>query len=708
MKTAPLLLSLLFAARMAVALELTAVCAPADGAQTFDNPGCGLAGGTWANLEPGMATNGVNLCKNNANCTKLWSMHKFSKGYVYKDYDYYTNHIERFVGGADIPLDQNALLSVSNSLLKCRRNGGTCIPRFAYTWDGWGGAEPDDFQTILTHIAQLSAVLSQFRDVVPAVECGIIGAYGEMHTSRYADSAHQNPIIDAWLSGLPADMALLVRSPPAWMRYLETTTPAFFGGGMASMDQTVRARMGFYNDGYLGTDYDYGTWGAGGGSESWSRGEGRTFLRGQAVPYGGEFAGVTTNAFDAGVHLLDPSRFNIVAEWYDTHLSYLRTIRASGMTVTKRLSETIFHPATWAFDGMPDLSEYDGVNLRKFCEDHMGYRYVVRGVSATGRKNGATLALAVENTGFGQLLFAESHEVLLVPSASGEGRALSGPRPRQSRALPSSSTDGDSAICCPATVSAPFASIRGGDTNVVSVSFNYPTPTAPGDYDVYLRVRAPLADETASSPPRRVIRFANDGCYDASLKANYLCTVSLSDWIDLAPDGLWFAYRDASDSAFGGSWSTGTTADGQFPKRDFGIDSRIPRGRAGTVEIDMDVEISSGILDAAPGIAGLIFLADDGGDTPVPYGYTRNGWTRLHGRDFTEGESITARISLDSGTVSYEADGVALLDAAGRRHLPAGGDTRATSTLSIVGGGETRDFTGRILDSRRPTVFVLR
>ena len=41
-----------------------------------------------------------------------------------------------FVGGVDRPLDANALLSVSNSLLKCRRNGGTCIPRFAYTWDG--------------------------------------------------------------------------------------------------------------------------------------------------------------------------------------------------------------------------------------------------------------------------------------------------------------------------------------------------------------------------------------------------------------------------------------------------------------------------------------------------------------------------------------------------------------------------------------------
>ena len=406
------ILPLLLAAS-AFGLEVSSVVRPEDGAQTFDNPGCGLAGGTWANLEPGMATNGVNLCKNNANCTKLWSMHKFSKGYVYKDYDYYTNHIERFVGGADIPLDANALLSVSNSLLKCRRNGGTCIPRFAYTWDGWGGAEPDDFQTILTHIAQLSAVLSQFRDVVPAVECGIIGAYGEMHTSRYTGREYQNRVVGAWLESLPNDMALLVRSPQVWMNYLGTTTSAFIGGGMDSMDQTLRSRMGFYNDGYLGTDYDYGTWGGGGGTTTWSRDEGRAFLKGQAVPYGGEFAGVSTSYFDENVHLLDPSRFNIVAEWYDTHLSYLRTIRAYNMTVVQKLTNTFFSSSAWAFEGMPGLSEYDGVDLRKFCEDHMGYRYVVRGVSFEGRTGGARLDVEIENTGFGQLLFDDLIEVVL-------------------------------------------------------------------------------------------------------------------------------------------------------------------------------------------------------------------------------------------------------------------------------------------------------
>ncbi|MBR0057032.1 MAG: DUF4874 domain-containing protein, partial [Kiritimatiellae bacterium] len=558
---APLALAALIA-QTAASLELVATVTPADGAETFANPGCGFAPGGWGDsLVPGGPTNGVNLCANTMNCSKMWSLHKFSKGYIYGDnYTTQTNHyahITNFVGGADIPLDENALLSISNSLLSCRRNGGTCIPRFAYTWDAWGGAEPDDFDMILTHIRQISAVLSQFRDIVPAIECGIIGAYGEMHTSRYTAPDYQNQIVAAWLNGLPPDMALLVRSPPVWMRYLGTTTPAFFSAGMDALDAPLRARMGFYNDGYLGTDWDYGTWGNGGGTYTWSRGEARRFLRDQAVPYGGENAGVTPDYFDANVHLLDTNRFNIVAEWYDTHLSYLRTIRATSMTVVQRLAQTKFSPLAWAFDGMPDLSEYDGADLRKFCEDHMGFRFVVRDVAAHGRAGGATLSLSIENTGFGQLLFDESLDLLLVPSS---------PIPDSPFLIPNASL---------AIPDSPLATIRGGETASLDISFDYPDDLPSGRYDIYLRASAPLADEPSPSPlPRRPIRFANAGCHDASLKANYLCTLELDDIADIPLANVWFAHRAATGATYGGSWTaTNEAAAGDWPTSAFAIDN---------------------------------------------------------------------------------------------------------------------------------------
>lgn len=503
-------------ATTAANVELSATVDTADGAETFANPGCGMAGGGWSALSPGMKTNGLDLCANVPNCTKLWYMNKFSKGYIYKNAGYYTNHVMRFVGGADIPLDENALLCVSNSLVKCRQNGGTCIPRFAYTWDQWGGVEPDDIEVLLTHIRQLSTVLSQFRDVVPAIECGIIGPWGEMHTSRYTRPEYQNRIVGAWMDGLPTNMAILARSSYVWTSFFGTTTSNFFNGGSEAIDQAVLSRIGFYNDGYLGTDWDYGTWG--GGNVIWSRKQGQEFLRGQAVPYGGEFAVINTNYFDKNVHLLNTNRFNIVREWYDTHLSYLRNIRCNDrkMGIPRRLSETPFDSAKWAFDGMPRLSEYDGIDLRKFCEDHMGYRYVVRGVRAAAQVEGSklkvesgdavvTLDLEIENTGFGQLLFDEEPEVLLVPNGVGVAEA----------------------VRVHAEMSAPLASIRGGAKERISLTFPCPADAKSGEVGVWLRIRVPVAGESPDSIPLRAIRFGNKGCWDQGIRANYLCTMKL-------------------------------------------------------------------------------------------------------------------------------------------------------------------------------------
>lgn len=669
-KNAAVLATVLLVAGAHAATLLRAV-SPVDGGETLGNPGCGFAGGGWSGLATNMAADGENLCGDRANCTKLWSLHKFSKGYVYGDtYAVQTNHyahITNFVGGADIPLTENALLSISNSLRKCRANGGTCIPRFAYTWDGWGGAEPDDFEMVVTHIRQLGAVVSQFRDVVPAVECGMIGAYGEMHTSSYTAPEYQNRVIGAWLECLPTNMALLARSPSPWMRYLGTTTAAFFGGGMDAMDQVARARMGFYNDGYLGTDWDYGTWGNGGGTYSWSRAEGRAFLKNQAVPYGGEFAGVTANYFDENVHLLDPSRFNIVAEWYDTHLSYLRTIRAYDMTVVQRLTNTFFSSSRWAFDGMPNLSEYDGADLRRFCEDHMGYRYVVRGVSFEGRPGWGRLEVEIENTGFGQLLFEDRPEVVL----SGAGGTAVAPL---HGATPS------------------LRGLRGGETATLSLDFDYPAALPSGEYDVLLRVRVPLSDERPSDTPRRVVRFANEGGYVAAQRANYLCTIALREVFDITAERPWFAWMEDSRTAVGGRWGEPGAADG-YLVRNFGIDSGIPQGMDGDIRIEVPVEALGEIPCPDDGRASFVFL-DDGHGSPLPYGYCAEGWKRLHGFESQGVGLAILGVRFCGREVTYSLDGCVLRDGTGRTALPVAGSPRDLSALSFIGAETGGSFIG--------------
>lgn len=471
-----------------------------DGLECWQNPGCGHAGGGWSTLEKDKY---VDVRLRSPNQTKLWSLQKFSKGYLYNNNPTHYEKAMHYCGGADIPLNAYALESISNAFESCRAAGGTVIPRFAYTWDGFGGCEPDDFEMILTHIRQLAALCSQYRDVIPAVECGTIGAYGEMHTSRYCDREHARRITSAWLDGLPDDMAFLVRSP-CYVIYeagAENTTE-FLLSGVA--DSPRIRRVGFYNDGYLGTDGDYGTWGSGGAS--FTRAQGRAYLRSRGnVPYGGEFATVTDAYFEQNVHLLDVSRFNLVEEWYDTHLSYLRTIRTTNMTVWQKLEATAFDSAKWAFDNMPYLAEYDGQTLQKFCEDHMGYRYVVRGIEARRRGREVKLELKIENTGFGRLCFPETKEIVL--------------------------SDGPDQIVLPAT-GTDLRLLEGGRTTAVEVGFTLPEGIPLGRYHVALRERVPLSDEDGTGLPRRAIAFANEGSYDAATKANYLGIIRIDGTTD--------------------------------------------------------------------------------------------------------------------------------------------------------------------------------
>ena len=75
-----------------------------------------------------------------------------------------------------------------------------------------------------------------------------------------------------------------------------------------------------------------------------------------------------------------------------------------------------FSAATYRFDGMPDLKEYEGSSLHKFMFDHMGYRFVVREARiprALRRGGSASVVVEVENTGFGRLLLPSRIDVVL-------------------------------------------------------------------------------------------------------------------------------------------------------------------------------------------------------------------------------------------------------------------------------------------------------
>ena len=364
-----------------------------DGCSALDaNPARGAAPGTWHVL----GLSGNKAGRPSGFCSWLWNIGAFSAGNeLYKGC-----RRPDCVGGTDLPLTDDALAAVSNTFVNARAAGAVMIVRFGYTSGAETGSEPADFETLLGHVRALARIVGAFPDVVLAVECGMTGPWGEMHSTFYREPGHVKAIGDAWLERLSSPTALLVRNPKWLLDYADMDAGEFMSSvadGSYWRKNPAMRRIGLYNDGYLGTDSDYGTWRR---DARWMvRGQGVAYLEARRnVPYGGELAYISPEACAADP-LFDLGKFNVVQEFYRTHLSYLRNIDAKGHNLAAHIgSLRLTHD--YDFEGMPDLAEWYGTDLRTFMRTHMGYRFVIRGVSFSR----GCAEVSVENTGFGHLL----------------------------------------------------------------------------------------------------------------------------------------------------------------------------------------------------------------------------------------------------------------------------------------------------------------
>ena len=167
-----------------------------------------------------------------------------------------------------------------------RLAGVKLIPRFAYTdeVDGSGCSSwicppyGDAAKSwVLTHIAQLAPLLETNKDVIAAVQMGLVGVWGENYYTDYFGDASQGPdykLLDAnWtdridvlndlLDAVPVERMVQVRYPQQKQRAVYginaptnsaalTLSEAFLG--------TDKARLGFHNDCILASADDFGTY----------------------------------------------------------------------------------------------------------------------------------------------------------------------------------------------------------------------------------------------------------------------------------------------------------------------------------------------------------------------------------------------------------------------------------------------------------------
>jgi len=156
------------------------------------------------------------------------------------------------------PISAARLAEIHSAFARMREAGVKGIIRINYNEDASG--QDATLEMMETHLSQLHPVLEENADVIAFFQAGMIGAWGEWHSSS---NRLDTP------AGRAAVWRLLLRYLPAG-KFIQVRTPGF-ANELESLDihplsdsdafaNTARARIAHHNDCWLADDTDMGTY----------------------------------------------------------------------------------------------------------------------------------------------------------------------------------------------------------------------------------------------------------------------------------------------------------------------------------------------------------------------------------------------------------------------------------------------------------------
>ncbi|MBP1535341.1 MAG: DUF4832 domain-containing protein, partial [Ruminococcus sp.] len=399
-----------------------------------------------------------------------------------------------------------------------RSNGQTAIIRFAYDKDYNGKTsgssrtvwEPEKDSTILGHQATVGAVLNDYTDVIASLELGIIGPWGEIHGSDRKIPSQVKLYVQKWLDVLDDDITVSVRTPEQYAWYLgydESNTKNVLKN-MSSSSYTTKIgsdeyRVGIFNDGYLGSVSDRGTY-------LGDRKQEIAWLSNQAkhTLYGGEIVLWEAEEDD------DTEPYNnidyMTKESFSTHTAYLN--KGWNENVTDVFRETSYKSGSSTTNSKRDpVYLKSGITQYDYLQNHMGYRFVVKDVKLTKETTvyeNFSINTKIENVGFGNLIKNEKAKLII----KGNGKQQTYDLSALNKKVGESAENYD-----------PRYWDSGKDINNKGVTYLTATVDIPdsfptGDYKVYLKIANDVKDQ-GEYP----VHFANEGdIFDESLNANFL------------------------------------------------------------------------------------------------------------------------------------------------------------------------------------------
>ncbi|MCU1404484.1 MAG: hypothetical protein JWQ43_787 [Glaciihabitans sp.] len=385
-------------------------------------------------------------------------------------------YLEKF---ANTPtLDDEWLALVQADYDTARAAGVSVITRFAYVQGGdWPYLPPygdAPLEVVLSHISQLGPILRQNSDVIPVVQNGLIGLWGEgYYTDHFvadpadpgvvtaADWAKRSAVTEALLAELPADRGVQVRTMASKQQLLGV--PAAAESAVTADEaftDTAIARVGHHNDCLLAAPDDWGTF------LSNPIELDQQYLEADSlyVPVGGETCNVNPPRSEWASASAELARYHYSYLNRDYHKDVLDSWGEAGLTETAQ---------------------------------RLGYRFVLEDSTVTPQADGSTLvSLNVRNDGWAAPYNPRTATLQLIGSSEVVSVAFD--------------SDQDARTWLPGTTTELTATIA-ADAD---------SPVADGSYALALAL--PSADEATSSDSRFAIQTANAGTWDGTLGVNML------------------------------------------------------------------------------------------------------------------------------------------------------------------------------------------
>ncbi len=395
----------------------------------------------------------------------------------------------------DINITDDALKALKDILTKVKKNNGSVIIRFSYDdFEGKSNTEPASMNVILKHIEQLGKVLLENRDVVTLIEIGFIGQWGELHDSTLVTNDNISLIVDKLLSVTDCKIRLSLRTPSQYAYWKGINDISKINNDI-SENGTKAYLVGIYDDGYLGSESDLGTYINREIEVAWLNNQAKHAFFGGELSLNYNFGGLPLNTIEF-----------IQKEGYLTHTTYLNSQWTDAVINSFKIAPYV-----------GDNELYKNSTAYEYLDNHLGYRFVLRNSALTnniGIGEYLNIKLKIENVGFANLINDKIVSIVL---------------------------SNDQNVYEIKTNIEPtnWDSLK---INEVNMSLDLPADIVKGNYKVYLRISKYANLENDGN--YHCIRMANKNIYDSEIGANYIGEVNISAKEDISspPTGEFISY----------------------------------------------------------------------------------------------------------------------------------------------------------------------